>query len=446
MKKYVISFFLMSIAMVSLSQNYWSKTYDPFGHEADDIRNIVIKDDVIYASSRGTCLKDSVAECAKMVKFNLLGDYLDGYVNPLYETGYGLGLDNDWLYVDGGNEPYNDKIFASRTSIDFAQNELIEVSIDSSFSLVNRSSILYENNLIIFGSYKDSRIVHDTCKWLEDEAEWFYTPWSIDFQDRLAKIEIISDTLIGNRLCSVLGLFEEDEFVENSDLVVFYERENEKVYFNENDTFKLMYDFSLSVLPGDTVEFYLPQKLMYYDISSSGGDFLPSDKPYLYRNIDQNWVTSQNGEQLRIVRTEPLLNQDGECFDLGNIINGVGSDFGLMGRYCAQLLGGKPEYFRCFKSNSLEYTEVNGECLVTSTDDYISSDLISISPNPVSDLLHIEADIQLRQMILRDITGQVHYSGAYRTSLDMSEYPRGVYLLTLMSYEGLYVHRKVLRK
>lgn len=111
-------------------------------------------------------------------------------------------------------------------------------------------------------SIQNGVVVPDTCKWLEDGAEWFYTPWSIDFQDRLAKIEIIGHTLIGNRLCSVLGLYEEDEFVENSDLIVFYERENEKVYFNENDTFKLMYDFSLSVLPGDTVEFYLPQKLM----------------------------------------------------------------------------------------------------------------------------------------------------------------------------------------
>ncbi len=56
-------------------------------------------------------------------------------------------------------------------------------------------------------------------------------------------------------------------FVEGSDLITFYEFENEKVYFYEDDEFKMMYGFSWSVLPGDTVEYYLPQNMALYDIA-----------------------------------------------------------------------------------------------------------------------------------------------------------------------------------
>jgi len=61
------------------AQQYWSKTYDPFEHEADQIMNIRIEEDVIYASCRGTCLKDTVNECFKIVKFDLEGNLLEGY-------------------------------------------------------------------------------------------------------------------------------------------------------------------------------------------------------------------------------------------------------------------------------------------------------------------------------------------------------------------------------
>lgn len=697
----------MMFSVFGFSQDYWSKTYDPFEHEHDDIRNILIEDSIIYASSRGSCLKDSVVECAKMVKFNLDGEYLNGYENPLFETGYGLESDEHWLYVDGGNKPFYDKLFVNRISKDFVEEVLKGIDIDSNFILVNRSSIVFDNYFIMYGAYRDissidengnnivngvqawvnketfevdtiihllptrwyreiesmvfddrhhaysigsdsqlnengvevtylritkqnrfggivyeftypislgalssysssitlvdnrlvfraavddpysdpnivcvdtlgnklweykykelrkitpskilkgnndqvyvlgltksvrfgwgevpfiscldgrtgkllwervyevdkgqdpifeeyakfsrffdlvqlnngdiyvagyvrniyndpvigvrhdkdlwlmkidsmgcltpncgyvqsiqnGEVVPDTCKWLEDGAKWFYTPWAIDFQDRLAKIDIIRDTLIGNRLCSVLGLFENDEFIENSDLIVFYERENEKVYFNENDSFKLMYDFSLSVLPGDTVEFYLPQKHMYYDISSSGGDFLPNNNPYKYRNIGQEWVTTQDGEQLRIVNTQPIPNEDGECFVLGRIIDGVGSELGITGKSCNQLPSGRDEFFRCFNSTALEYSEVNGECLITSTQDIISSDRVSIFPNPASKTIQIESDIPFVEIKMYDLSGKCVKMDTYKNTIDIDFLINGLYFLELIGEEGIY--------
>jgi len=702
--------FMMSFPILVFSQDYWTKTYDPFEHEKDDIRNILIEDSIIYASCRGSCLKDSVVECAKMVKFNRTGNILDGFENPLFESGYGLETDENWLYVDGGNEPFNNQLFISRVSKDFTSSERINQTVDSSFSLVNRSSVSTHDHFVLYGSYRDSTVIHDngkhqvngvqiwvnkatfevdtivhflptrwfrvihsmiydgqgyiysiggdsqlnnlgiersylkitkqnmegdvvheftypvdlesksnyyssltmvgdnlvfragldheynndpsivcvdtlgnklweheykeriwrgmkphkvltgidnrvfvlglteiirfgwadvafitclngitgellwervyevdkgqdpiftgyakfarlfdleqtdngdiyaagyvdniyddpdlglrhdkdlwlmkfdsmgcltpncgyvqsiqngvvipdTCKWLEDGAEWFYTPWSIDFQERLAKIEIIGDTLIGNRLCSILGLFEEDEYVEDSDLIVFYERENEKVYFNEDDTFKLMYDFSPSVLPGDTVEYYLPQKLQYYDISSSGGDFLPSDQPYKYRNIGQDWVTLSNGEQLRIVNTQSIPNENGDCFAMGRIIDGIGSDSGLLSKSCNQLPSGREEFFRCFKSNSVEYTEVDGACTITPTREIIADNQVSVFPNPASNEIHIETDVEFQELKIYAITGKCIRKGVYNSTIRIGSLLNGVYILELIGFDGIY--------
>ena len=695
---------MMAFPIMGLCQDYWSKTYDPFEHKLEDIRNITIEDNFIYASCRGLCSDYVFDLCFKASKFDLDGMFLDGFENNAFDTGYGMEKDEDWLYVDGGNEPTNTEIIVSRLSKDFSVQDYLSTSVPNTFSFINQSHISTETHIIAYGSYKDSSIIHnndkhqvngvqvwvnkttfeadtivhflptrwyrvihsmaydgrghiysigndpqlnafgiqrpylkitkqnmkgdilheftypvdlepesnyyssitmagenlvfraglddeygndpsivcvdtlgnklweheykesiwremkphkvltginnqvfvlgltqivrfgwadvafitclngttgellwervyevdkgqdpiftgyakfarlfdleqtnngniyaagyvdnlyddpnsglrhdkdlwlmkldsmgcltpncgyvqsiqngvvipDTCKWLEDDAEWFYTPWSIDFQDRLAKIEIIGDTLIGNRLCSILGLFEEDEFVEDSDLIVFYERENEKVYFNENDTFKLMYDFSLSVLPGDTVAYYLPQQLQYYDISSSGGDFLPSDQPYKYRNIGQDWVTLSNGEQLRIVNTQAIPNENGECFSMGRIIDGIGSDSGLLGKSCNQLPSGKGAFFRCFESNSIEYTEVDGACTITPTHEIIAGNQVSVFPNPASNDIHIETDIEFQELKVYDITGKCIRIDAYNTTIKVGSLLNGMYILELI--------------
>lgn len=702
--------FMMSFSIAGFSQDYWTKTYDPFEHKLEDIRNIIIEDSIIYASCRGLCSDYIFDLCFKASKFDIDGIFLDGFENTTFATGYGMEKDEDWLYVDGGNEPTNTEIIVSRISKDFLIQDNLSTSVPNTFSFLNRSNISTDSHIISYGSYKDSSIIHsndkhqvngvqvwvnkasfevdtivhflptrwfrvihsmiydgqgyiysiggdsqlnnlgierpylkitkqnmegdivheftypvdlesesnyyssltmvgdnlvfragldheynnapsivcvdtlgnklweheykeriwrgmkphkvitgidnrvlvlglteiirfgwadvafitclngitgevlwervyevdkgqdpiftgyakfarlfdleqtdngdiyaagyvdniyddpdlglrhdkdlwlmkldsmgcltpncgyvqsiqngvvvpDTCKWLEDDAEWFYTPWSIDFQDRLAKIEIIGDTLIGNRLCSILGLFEEDEYVEHSDLIVFYERENEKVYFNEDDMFKLMYDFSPSVLPGDTVEYYLPQKFQHYDISSSGGDFLPSDQPYKYRNIGQEWVTLPNGEQLRIVNTQSIPNENGECFPMGRIIDGVGSDVGLLGRSCNQLPSGKEAFFRCFRSNSLEYTEVDGACTITSAHEIVGDNQVDVFPNPTSNEIHIETDVEFQQLKVYDITGRCIRKDVYNPTTEIGSLLNGTYILELIGDDKIF--------
>ncbi|MEE9439936.1 MAG: hypothetical protein V3V14_13095 [Saprospiraceae bacterium] len=57
-------------------QPYYSKTYDPFDHEEEDIRNVIIIDSIMYMSSRGGC-EDKTIECFKFARFNLEGGFID---------------------------------------------------------------------------------------------------------------------------------------------------------------------------------------------------------------------------------------------------------------------------------------------------------------------------------------------------------------------------------
>lgn len=281
-------------------------------------------------------------------------------------------------------------------------------------------------------------ISQETCKWLEDIAEWSYTPWGLTPAETTVQVNLIGDTLIDNRICSVLGFFDNDGFVAGSELIVFYDRVSAQVDYYEGEEFRKMYDFSPNVQTGDTLTFMLPQAVEFYDISSSGGDFLPSPKSYLLRIVNQEVITTPDGQAVRISETEPVLNEFEECFDMGRIIDGVGSSFGLLGRSCNQLTSGFPEFFRCFTSSTLQYVEVDGDCVITSTGDPIDNVPVSVFPNPSFDQINIETQTAFNTMVLYDLKGRVILNQVYENSLNVSHLTEGTYILELSSNDSIY--------
>ncbi|MEM1120099.1 MAG: hypothetical protein AAGJ18_06590 [Bacteroidota bacterium] len=121
----------------------------------------------------------------------------------------------------------------------------------------------------------------DSCHWLKTDAAWYYRPWVAEYQEKVTKVAVVGDTIINNRVCALLGVFEQDTLVENSQLIVFYDLENKQVFFYEFGQFKLLYDFSFLAPPEDTTTFFVPQNSNAYDISSSKSlVILPEDNPY----------------------------------------------------------------------------------------------------------------------------------------------------------------------
>ena len=705
MKRIILYLIFGSLFFTNLySQDYWSKSYDPFMHEAEEITNIMISDSILFVASRGTCFKDSVLECFKMLKFDLKGNLLDGYEDSSFENGFGMVMDEDWIYVDGGNEPISTKVKVKRILKDFSESQTLEANVPNGRRFTNRSCISNSTHVVAYGSYvelsglnrtngiqvwvnketfsidtiitlaptrralnitnmtvdeegsfyliaidkylneneneleyhriikqdsignivedfaytdgiirsinwpssilvnneniyffgfdeesnssiicldktgkkiwehifehdysrtvlplglklksnnnilvigsqrapgngwidigflleidkdngevewehvieidkgddeifgvqfskvnyfidieeldngdlilggkvkevyddsnygdrhdndlwllkldangclvenceymqslNDGELLTDTCKWILDDAEWCYSQFSLNPNQDLAQVDIIGDTLVGNRLCSVMGLYDEGVMVAGSKLICFYEEENEFVYFYEDEEFKLLYDFSFSVLPGDTVEYFLPRNFDVYDISSGQGFAETDNGPYKYRYIDQEWAELEDGELHRIVETMPVPNANGECFLMGRIIDGIGSDRGFMGKNCASLTAGYGSFFRVYESNELNYSEVEDGCIVTSVGD-IEDYNMDIYPNPARDIVHISSPQQLMISVelynsvgaivgTEIINGQEHL-------LDSSNFPQGIYFLTVVLENG----------
>jgi len=714
--KYLFFALLLLNSLSVKCQEFWSRSYDPFMHENEQITNIVINDSVLFVAARGTCLKDSIPECFKILKFDLEGNYLDGYEEPRFENGFGLEVDEEWIYVDGGNEPLSSEMKLIRISKDLSESSTLSASISNGYSFANRSCISSPNHIITYGSYRinstsnpssqvngiqiwvkrndftidtivsilptrsfvdihdmvfdstgfvfsifidkrlneygiersyyriikqnlegtivwdyfypfdnirfesatssiavekdkifftgfdingnasvvcldqnghqlweyvfehdnskiitpldiyvkfnnnnilvsgaqralangwgnvgfiseidkdcgtlvwervyeidkgediilgeafskfgflrdideldtgeiivggelqdvyedpiygsrhdkdlwlvkldsqgclvencgylqsisNGQIQNDTCKWLKENANWFYSGWSNNPNQNVAQIIIRGDTTIGTRVCSILGIVKEGYLLEESSLVCFYEEVNELVYFYENDTFKLLYDFSFSLLPGDTVEYFLPSNFQYYDISSSQGAYKPSDVPYKYLYIDQEWVDLPHNERLRVLETQAIPNANEECFEMGRIIDGIGSEGGLLGKSCEQLTIGWNEFFRCFESDRLNYSVVNEGCLVTSVSDQVEVS-VQIYPNPTKDYLTIESgSIEIVQINIFSLLGKnilLQNESGGEIKVDVSSFAEGVYWFNIQLRNGVVFNEKVI--
>ena len=285
----------------------------------------------------------------------------------------------------------------------------------------------------------------DSCKWLVDDAKWFYTPHAaFGPQDELVKIEVIGDTLIGDRVCSILGVFRQNEFLEGSEITVFYEKENEKVYLVKEEEFKLLFDFSSSFILGDTISYYIPENLEYYDISSTSGEFITTGEPLKHRNAGHEWVVLPTGEQLRIVNTELVDYSEENCFVMSNVIDGIGSVKGLMGEGCLQLTIGVDGFFRCFQSNTLNYTAVGGDCLITSVDEIAESE-IKIYPNPTTGQLNIETERRFSEIKIFDVTGKLLLDQRFSDQIDLGGFVPGLYLLELRDEDSIY-RKKIVKE
>ncbi len=120
-----------------------------------------------------------------------------------------------------------------------------------------------------------------------------------------------------------------------------------------------------------------------YQLGENLLTILPTpDNSYKYRYIDQEWINLPDGSQLRIIETRQVVESD---YCMHRVISGIGSYRGFMGQTCNFLLLGQTQAFRCFYSDKLVYSAVDGNCTLSSTSDIDASE-VSIYPNPTQDI------------------------------------------------------------
>ena len=70
-----------------------------------------------------------------------------------------------------------------------------------------------------------------------------------------------------------------------------------------------------------------------------------------------------------------------------------------------------------------------------------------VYPNPVSNMLHLEGDIESGQVSIFDLTGRKVYAGEYKTVIPVDQLNDGMYFLSVTTDEGQVINQKfIIRK
>ncbi len=279
-------------------------------------------------------------------------------------------------------------------------------------------------------------------------AIWYSSSYIGDFSsgDCRLKIDItkvVRDTTIHDRICRVIGVFTNGVYLPESEIITF--QKEGKIFFYEDDTWKLLYDFKAEV--GDTVTYSISVKYPFYFkyfIIGNVDQEIIANNPYklLIEKIDTVYTT--NGKPLRRFYTRNLEELKRNVMD--TIIENVGSVLKLFGNStiivppeCAK------DYptLRCYIDDDVYIKFTEGACdMVTFTQDYLNSQM-GIYPNPGHDKIQILLDKKITLPVnceISDISGRILLSSVQfdkEFELYTHLYSKGIYIITIRDYNGV---------
>ena len=258
-------------------------------------------------------------------------------------------------------------------------------------------------------------------------------------------IEANRDTTINGNFCTIL---EKDTglIIPAAQLIIW--EGNNKVYFFENNQFKLLFDFNLNA--GDTLTYHIPVNYIHYNLicGVTNPDSSKTDRAIV--DSTQNLII--NSQTLKTLYTSPLSHNDTnylQC-DLGQITERIGSTSGFLGHSLMQCLGGSPSHFRCYSDNLINYKPVSEECdYATSINSYEINGSLSIFPNPTSSNFTINEIDNPYDLLIYNTVGQVIYKendvATTNNVIDVAQFARGVLFVRIES-EGKAFYQKVVKQ
>jgi hypothetical protein len=282
---------------------------------------------------------------------------------------------------------------------------------------------------------------------MDRSAIWYSSSYTGNFADGDCKLKIditkvVRDTTINDRLCRILGVFSAGEYLPESEVITF--QKDGKLYFYENDIWKLLYDFTAQA--GDTVTYYISEKYPYYFKYAVPGIFdqeIMDRNPYqlLIEKIDTLYTTE--GNPLMRFYTKSL--DERQTNRMGVIIENVGSEFKLFGLSTIislpECLNNFPS-LRCYSDDDIFVTFTEEECdKLTSAKD-VSHIMVNVYPNPGGDNIIINLGGQVDMPLtckVTDISGKIVFSDVEHLSgfeLNTNQLRSGMYIIRLMDKSG----------
>ncbi len=280
-------------------------------------------------------------------------------------------------------------------------------------------------------------------------AEWHYQkycsspPWISNCGYFTAKI--VRDTIVLGTPSKIMENRDLGSHVPNGNIII-YELGN-RVYFYEGGQFKLLYDFTLN--SGDTMTFSVPYNWISYDFTC--GD-VPDTSEFSKVIIDSIKVLNISGQMLKSLYTSPILSLDTSLYyswNLGQVIERIGSLNGMFGYSTTQCLGGFPGNFRCYSDSMISYKTIPENCdFVTAIIENLAFLEPIIAPNPFNGFFDVYAS-KIGRLEIFNLNGVKIISqnllignNIVKTPYDL---PKGFYLYQIYYSDELVKNGKLLR-
>lgn len=280
--------------------------------------------------------------------------------------------------------------------------------------------------------------------WAPEGAEWYYTYYSGGWgiYESYMKMSVVGDTVIQNKLCSVLNLVGPGDSIPYYNEYYYTYQEDNNVFLYDGAQFRLLYDFN--VQPGDSFESYGPQDIgLCWDDSTT------------MVVVDSVGFEEVNGINLKylIVHTPEFnwgFQNCSEWVETYKIYQTIGS-LGYM--FPARICGADGPAvcaLRCYEDSLFGFytTNVADSCTYeygVGIEEIDYSDLVKVYPNPVTDHFTIElkesynnAELSIYSIegrLIREIelTSDI-------TTIDFSQAEKGCYILRFIleghSFQG----------
>lgn len=281
--------------------------------------------------------------------------------------------------------------------------------------------------------------IQDTSD-LDPTAVWYSSVFGLGGDDDLGcgqEISIISvqrEQEIGGRMSQIIGVTEGGIYYPESELPLY--RENKKLYFYEDSTWKLLYDFS--AVAGDTVHYFISKKVNFYL------------RPYgVYEEMEL--TIPETGFSLMVNKVDTIITNAGLpikrfrctdltgykiCHEMDIIYENIGSLFGMFGEVGCWIppeCNKFPKGLQCYSESGQTFSFVNHECsTIVATEDFDSNENLEIQPNPTSGevtIIGLQKDCEIK---IYNFYGHLCKTmETFNSSINISDLSNGLYFVQL---------------
>lgn len=275
---------------------------------------------------------------------------------------------------------------------------------------------------------------------------WHYQDYRWDCsRNYFIKVQVERDTMIDDKYVTILEVYNNENHIPEGRLYI-YEEDN-RVFFYEEEEFKILYDFNLSV--GDTLLTHIPRNRTFYDFSCTHFDL--DDQLISYKTrmiIDSINYSLIDGQELKTLYTRPDgQDMSNDCFVFEAITERIGCEVGLCGYYCTQCVAGCHGHLRCYSDNLVNYHPAVEDCEFILNSVHHPDHLNFVTyPNPTSSSVYLNDQINANQFTLYNTNGKKVLSGKVdQNEIQIGDLNKGLYILVLYDsqQEVIYSNRIV---